>query len=132
MQAERTETAGRARNAGKNAAGITCQKGDRRSHSLTLCVPSTTTEPMPLALDATTAAHIGDRAEQQDRVTILPSQRARGTALVILADGAGGYTGGAAAAQQVVATAGQLFEGFCPKPIPPRGSSPRSSTRRTR
>ncbi|MGA8052414.1 MAG: protein phosphatase 2C domain-containing protein [Burkholderiales bacterium] len=70
---------------------------------------------MPLALDATTAAHIGDRAEQQDRVTILPSQRARGTALVILADGAGGYTGGAAAAQQVVATAGQLFEGFCPK-----------------
>lgn len=70
---------------------------------------------MPLALDATTAAHIGDREEQQDRVAIIPSKRARGTALVVLADGAGGYTGGAAAAEQVIATAAHCFEGFSPK-----------------
>jgi serine/threonine protein phosphatase PrpC len=70
---------------------------------------------MPLSLDATTAQHIGDRNEQQDRVAIVPSQRAKGTALVILADGAGGYAGGAQAAQQVVATAMQLFENFSPK-----------------
>ncbi|MCU0896695.1 MAG: protein phosphatase 2C domain-containing protein [Burkholderiales bacterium] len=70
---------------------------------------------MPLTLDATTAEHIGDRAEQQDRVAIIPSKRARGAAMVILADGAGGYTGGAAAAQQVIATATNLFEGFSPK-----------------
>jgi serine/threonine protein phosphatase PrpC len=70
---------------------------------------------MPLCLDATTAQHIGDRSEQQDRVAIVPSQRAKGTALVILADGAGGYAGGAQAAQQVMATATQLFENFSPK-----------------
>jgi serine/threonine protein phosphatase PrpC len=70
---------------------------------------------MPLCLDATTAQHIGDRSEQQDRVAIFPSQRAKGTALVILADGAGGYAGGAQAAQQVMATATQLFENFSPK-----------------
>jgi serine/threonine protein phosphatase PrpC len=70
---------------------------------------------MPLSLDAATAQHIGDRAEQQDRVAILPSARAKGTVLVILADGAGGYAGGAQAARQVVATATQLFEAFSPR-----------------
>jgi hypothetical protein len=40
---------------------------------------------VPLSLDATTAEHIGDRAEQQDRIAIIPSKRVRGTALVVLA-----------------------------------------------
>ncbi|MCG6877481.1 MAG: protein phosphatase 2C domain-containing protein [Betaproteobacteria bacterium] len=70
---------------------------------------------MALTIDATTGTHIGDRKEQQDRVAIIPSKRVKGTALVVLADGAGGYTGGAAAASQVVTTATNLFENFSPK-----------------
>ena len=70
---------------------------------------------MPVSLDATTGQHIGDRTEQQDRVAIIPSKKLRGTALVILADGAGGYKGGAAAADQVLSTAVNLFESFSPK-----------------
>jgi serine/threonine protein phosphatase PrpC len=70
---------------------------------------------MPVSLDATTGQHIGDRAEQQDRVAIIPSKRLRGTALVVLADGAGGYKGGAAAAEQVIGTSTNLFEHFSPK-----------------
>jgi len=70
---------------------------------------------MALSVDATTGTHIGDRKEQQDRVAIIPSKRVKGTALVVLADGAGGYTGGAAAASQVVTTATNLFESFSPK-----------------
>ncbi len=60
---------------------------------------------MGLSIDATTAEHIGDRGSMQDRVAIVPSAKLRGTAMVILADGAGGYTGGEAAADQVLATA---------------------------
>ena len=67
---------------------------------------------MPVSVDATTGQHLGDRQEQQDRVAIIPSKRLRGTALVILADGAGGYKGGAAAADQVIGTAANLFEAF--------------------
>ena len=48
---------------------------------------------MPLTIDATTGTHIGDRKEQQDRVAIIPSKRVKGTALVVLADGAGGFKG---------------------------------------
>ena len=70
---------------------------------------------MPIVLDATTGSHLGDRAEQQDRLAIIPSRIAPGTVLAVLADGAGGYTGGAAAAQQVIATATSLFERFSPK-----------------
>jgi serine/threonine protein phosphatase PrpC len=70
---------------------------------------------MPVSIDATTGQHLGDRTEQQDRVAIVPSKKLRGTALVILADGAGGYKGGAAAAEQVIATALNLFGSFSPK-----------------
>jgi serine/threonine protein phosphatase PrpC len=70
---------------------------------------------MPVSIDATTGQHIGDRKEQQDRVAIIPAKRVRGTALAIVADGAGGYKGGAAAADQVIATAANLFENFSPK-----------------
>jgi serine/threonine protein phosphatase PrpC len=70
---------------------------------------------MPVSIDATTGQHIGDRAEQQDRVAIVPSKRLRGSALVVVADGAGGYKGGAAAAEQVISTSTNLFEHFSPK-----------------
>jgi serine/threonine protein phosphatase PrpC len=70
---------------------------------------------MPVSIDATTGQHIGDRKEQQDRVAIIPAKRVRGTALVVLADGAGGYKGGAAAAEQVIATASNLLEAYSPK-----------------
>lgn len=75
---------------------------------------------MGLSIDATTGEHIGDRSSMQDRVAIVPSGKLRGTAMVILADGAGGYTGGEAAAEQVLATAKSLFENFSPKDESPR------------
>ena len=75
---------------------------------------------MPVSLDATTGQHIGDRQEQQDRVAIIPSKRQRGTVLVIVADGAGGYKGGAAAAEQVIGTAANLFEAYSPKDEKPQ------------
>jgi serine/threonine protein phosphatase PrpC len=70
---------------------------------------------MPVSIDATTGQHVGDRTEQQDRVAIIASKKVKGTAMVILADGAGGYKGGAAAAEQVIATASNLFQSFSPK-----------------
>ena len=70
---------------------------------------------MPVSIDATTGQHVGDRTEQQDRVVIIPSKKVKGTVMVILADGAGGYKGGAAAAEQVIATASNLFQSFSPK-----------------
>jgi len=65
-------------------------------------------------LAACTAQHIGDRAEQQDRVGIFTGRRMPGSALFVLADGMGGKTGGAMAAQQVMSTAKSLFEEFSP------------------
>jgi serine/threonine protein phosphatase PrpC len=65
-------------------------------------------------LAACTAQHIGDRGEQQDRVGIFQSRRMPGSALFVVADGMGGKTGGAMAAQQVMTTAKSLFEEFSP------------------
>jgi len=70
---------------------------------------------MPLQVEAITAQHIGDRKEQQDRVAILGNPRVPGTALVVLADGAGGHRGGAQAAEQVIGTSKGLFERWSPK-----------------
>ena len=63
---------------------------------------------------AGTAQHLGDRAEQQDRVGIFTAPRMPGSALFVLADGMGGKTGGAMAAQQVMSTSKNLFEVFAP------------------
>ena len=72
-------------------------------------------EPAPTyRIQACTGQHLGDRAEQQDRVAIMASPRDKRTALVALADGMGGKTGGALAAQQVIATAQSLFNDFNP------------------
>jgi serine/threonine protein phosphatase PrpC len=60
---------------------------------------------MNMMIDACVAQHQGDRKEQQDRVALLPHPRGGGVALAVVADGMGGHTGGALAAQQVLHTA---------------------------
>ena len=67
---------------------------------------------MAIALDACAAQHQGDRKEQQDRVAILPHARRKGVALAVVADGMGGHTGGALAAEQVVHTAKTNLDQF--------------------
>jgi len=69
---------------------------------------------MPIAVDACAAQHQGDRKEQQDRVAILPHGRSKGVALAVVADGMGGHTGGALAAEQVLHTARNNFDHFAP------------------
>src|SRR5574343_266549 len=69
---------------------------------------------MAIAIDACAAQHQGDRKEQQDRVVILPHARRRGVALAVVADGMGGHTGGALAAEQVIHTAKTCLEHFSP------------------
>jgi serine/threonine protein phosphatase PrpC len=61
---------------------------------------------MAMMIDACVAQHQGDRREQQDRVALLPHPKGGGVALAVVADGMGGHTGGALAAQQVLHTAG--------------------------
>ncbi len=63
-------------------------------------------------LIATTGTHRGDRAYQQDQVTIIPHSRTKGCLLAIVADGMGGKSGGRKAADQVILTAQQLFERY--------------------
>jgi len=67
---------------------------------------------MPIRIDACVAQHQGDRQEQQDRVAFFPHPRGGSAALAVVADGMGGHTGGALAAQQVVHTAGNNFERY--------------------
>ncbi len=69
---------------------------------------------MPIAVDACAAQHQGDRKEQQDRVAILPHTRKAGIALAVVADGMGGHTGGALAAEQVIHTVRTNLEHFSP------------------
>ncbi len=65
-------------------------------------------------IEAGTGQHIGDRSEQQDRVGLFTSRSAPGYMMAVLADGMGGLSGGALAAEQVMRTAQQLFERFTP------------------
>ena len=67
---------------------------------------------MPIVVDACVAQHQGDRAEQQDRVALLPHPKGGGVALAVVADGMGGHTGGVLAAQQVIHTARNNLEQF--------------------
>lgn len=69
---------------------------------------------MALTVEVCSAQHIGDRDEQQDRVSIFPHKEYKGSLLVVLADGMGGLSGGAMAAQQVVHSARSSFECFGP------------------
>lgn len=70
---------------------------------------------MPLSIETCVARHTGDRAEQQDRVTLLGHPRRPGVLMAALADGMGGHTGGAMAAEQVVIKARQSFEVYSPE-----------------
>lgn len=65
-------------------------------------------------IEAGTGQHIGDRTEQQDRVALFAAPKAPGYMMAVLADGMGGKSGGALAAEQVIRTAKQHFEAFSP------------------
>jgi len=81
-------------------------------------------KPAGFKVSACVADHIGDRADQQDRVGILTSPNRPGTLLAIVADGMGGRSGGRMASDQVMSTARNLFE---ERPAP--GAAPRELLR---
>jgi serine/threonine protein phosphatase PrpC len=65
---------------------------------------------MAFTIETCTAQHIGDRKEQQDRVGLFAHPTQKGTLLAVLADGMGGHTGGALAAEQVIQSAKNNFQ----------------------
>ncbi|MDR2678240.1 MAG: protein phosphatase 2C domain-containing protein, partial [Zoogloeaceae bacterium] len=65
---------------------------------------------MKLKLDACIAQHQGDRKEQQDRVALIAHKHTPGACLAVLADGMGGHTGGALAAEQVIHSTSTAFQ----------------------
>jgi len=75
---------------------------------------------MGLGVDACFAQHLGDRKEQQDRVAILPHPRVKGVAVAVVADGMGGHTGGALAAEQVLHTVRENLANFSPSEDSPQ------------
>lgn len=75
---------------------------------------------MTIMIDACVAQHQGDRQEQQDRVALVPHPKGGGVALAVVADGMGGHTGGALAAQQVVHTARNNLASFSAREESPR------------
>lgn len=75
---------------------------------------------MPLTVETCVARHLGDREEQQDRVSLFPHPSRPGMMMAVLADGMGGHSGGAMAAEQVVIKARQNFEAYKPGSEEPR------------
>jgi serine/threonine protein phosphatase PrpC len=65
-------------------------------------------------IEAATGQHPGDRDEQQDRVSLFAAPKAPGYVMAVIADGMGGMSGGALAADQVIRSARQAFESFSP------------------
>lgn len=65
---------------------------------------------MPFTIETCTAQHIGDRSEQQDRVGLFAHPTQKATLMAVLADGMGGHTGGAMAAEQVIHSAKTNFQ----------------------
>lgn len=70
---------------------------------------------MPLTIETCVASHIGDRHEQQDRVGVFAHPQRPGLMIAALADGMGGHSGGAIAAEQVLLKARQNFETYAPQ-----------------
>lgn len=66
-------------------------------------------------IEAGTGQHIGDQHEQQDRTALFTAPRAPGYVIAVVADGMGGMSGGALAAEQVIRTAKQAFDLFSPQ-----------------
>ncbi|MDD3354672.1 protein phosphatase 2C domain-containing protein [Zoogloea sp.] len=79
-----------------------------------LTAPDTTTAKKRYQAEACVAKHVGDRSEQQDRAAVFAHPSRRGTLMAVLADGMGGHSGGAMAAEQVIHKARQNFEAFAP------------------
>lgn len=69
---------------------------------------------MGLKVDSCVARHQGDRSEQQDRSAIFAHPSRSGVMLAVLADGMGGHSGGAMAAEQVMLKARQNLEIYNP------------------
>jgi len=69
---------------------------------------------MGLKVDSCVARHQGDRREQQDRSAVFAHPSRRGVMLAALADGMGGHSGGAMAAEQVLLKARQNLEIYNP------------------
>jgi serine/threonine protein phosphatase PrpC len=69
----------------------------------------------PYKIEAGTGQHLGDRNEQQDRAALFAAPRAPGYIMAVVADGMGGLSGGALAAEQVIRTAKQAFDLFSPQ-----------------
>ncbi len=69
---------------------------------------------MAINVETCVAQHIGDRKEQQDRVSLFAHPQRKGTMMAVLADGMGGHSGGAMAAEQVLLKAWQSFEAYAP------------------
>jgi serine/threonine protein phosphatase PrpC len=65
---------------------------------------------MPFTIETCTAQHIGDRDEQQDRIGLFVHPTQKGSLLAVVADGMGGHTGGAMAAEQVIHSAKTNFQ----------------------
>lgn len=67
---------------------------------------------MSISIETCAAQHIGDRREQQDRLALIPHPGRPGLLMAVVADGMGGHTGGALAAEQVILKARQNLAGF--------------------
>lgn len=75
---------------------------------------------MALSVETCLATHQGDRKEQQDRVGLFPHTHRPGMLMAVLADGMGGHSGGAMAAEQVVHRARHNFAAYAPDSESPR------------
>ncbi|MCL2876883.1 MAG: protein phosphatase 2C domain-containing protein [Betaproteobacteria bacterium] len=69
---------------------------------------------MRVSVETSVARHVGDRREQQDRVAVLTHPLHPAAVLIALADGMGGQSGGAMAAEQIIHAAQQNLEAFSP------------------
>jgi len=69
---------------------------------------------MALIVETCVARHTGDRSEQQDRAGVFAHPSQPGTMMAVLADGMGGHSGGALAAEQVLLQAKQNFDAYLP------------------
>ncbi|MBN8442527.1 MAG: serine/threonine-protein phosphatase [Thauera sp.] len=70
---------------------------------------------MSFSIETCAAQHIGDRKEQQDKVGMFVHPTRADTLMAVLADGMGGHSGGAMAAEQVVIKARQNLDVFAPR-----------------
>ena len=69
---------------------------------------------MAFSAETCVAMHIGDRSEQQDRAGLFAHPKRPGIMMAVLADGMGGHSGGAMAAEQVILRARQNLEAYAP------------------